>query len=725
MVAAAVLVAACGSADALGGTPSVSIRDAKRFEGSAGASNLQFHVRLTRPVQRVVTVRFRTSAPKVGAGAEEGVDYIARRGIARIRAGARRGIISVPVRGDRIRERDERFHVVLSRPRHAKLRRSRALGTVRDDDPLPRISVQNGGAIEGSGVRPTVAPFKVVLSGRSAEPVTVDLVTSNGTAREPADYDRTKQTVHFAPGETEATVTIPLASDTLDEDDESFNVGLSNPVNGAIDDGHAEVTIMDDDPSVSLTVDDVSVLEGDSGTASAVLTVRLSTASGRQVTVDYATADGTAEAPDDYLALPTATLVFAPGDMVATVTATVNGDTGAEGLETFFLLLTNPGSATIADDLGVGTILEDDVLGVLLPPRLPPSTGTAHYVSVTGSDANPGTEELPWRTVQHAIDVLDPGERAYVRDGIYNENVLYDPPGGHGSYGTWLQPITVENYPGERPVLQPSLTSPSYPLRMKGAYFRFRGFVIENAPPGREELVNVYVTSASDGADAHHIELSGCEVRNAQSASGMFIGRRAHHVQVIGNYVHDNNEIGYQHQGIYLQSDDSLIANNVTYNHTNGFGIQVRTEASTGPSRVVVVNNTTAHNLLGGIVMEHTAVDTKIVNNIAAFNAGTGIRGFWSGGHEEDPIGPGNEAWNNLAFANGTNFRSDRPESDRPGIMYFHDNFVDNPLFVDVVLRNYRLLSESPALGRGLTGWAPPESVEDLPRTIPPSIGAY
>jgi hypothetical protein len=720
VVAAAVIVTGFGSADALGGTPSVSIRDAQRLEGRAGVRDLRFHVRLTRPVQRAVTVHYRTSVPTVGAGAAEGADYIARRGIVRIRAGARRGIISVPVRGDRIRERNERFLVVLSRPRHAKLRRSRALGTVRDDDPLPLISVHNGGALEGSGIRPTVVPFKVVLSEPSTEPVSVDLATSNGTAQEPADYDRTKDTVHFAPGETEATVTVPLESDTLDEDDESFNVDLSNPINGTIDDGHAEVAIFDDDPSVSLTVDDVSVIEGDSGTASAVFTVRLSSASGRQVTVDYATADGTAEAPDDYLALPTATLVFAPGEMVRTVTATVNGDTDAEGPETFSVLLTNPGNATIVDDEGVGTIREDDVLGILLPPRLPLSTGTAHYVSVTGSDENPGTEELPWRTVQHAIDVLDPGERAYVRDGTYNENVLYDPPGGHGNYGTWLQPITVENYPGERPVLQPSLTSPSYPLRMKGAYFRFRGFVIENAPPGREELVNVYVTSASGGADAHHIELSGCEVRNAQSASGMFIGRRAHHVQIIGNYVHDNNEIGYQHQGIYLESDDSLIANNVTYNHTNGFGIQVRTDASTGPRRVVVVNNTTAHNSLGGIVLEHTAIDTKIVNNIAAFNAGSGIRGYWSGGHEEDPIGPGNEAWNNMAFANGTNFRSDRPE-----IMHFHDNFVANPLFVDIVLRDYRLQPESPALGRGLTGWAPLENVEDLPRTIPASIGAY
>ena len=676
-------------------------------------------MRLSKPARRPVTVRYRTSARRIAAGAAEGVDYVARRGLLRIRPGRRYGIIAVPVRGDRVREPNEKFAVVISRARNAKLRRSRAVGTVRDDDPPPTISVRDGDVLEGSGIRVSLLSFRVELSERSGENVTVDLASRDGTARAVEDYEPTKRKLHFAPGETVKNVTVPIESDSTDEDDETFRVELSNPVNGTIDDGLATGAIFDDDPPVAIAAADASVIEGDSGAAHAVFTVRLSSASGRLVKVGYATADGSAHSPDDYQALAMSTLVFAPGQTFRTVTVNVNGDLGVEENETFFVVLTDPSNATISDAEGVGTIVDDDTLGVLLPPRLPPSTGAIYYVSVAGSDANPGTEEQPWRTVQHAVDSLDPGERAFVRAGTYNENVLYDPPAGRGHYGTWLAPITVQNYPGEQPVLQPAETNPSYPLRMKGAYFRFRGFVIEHAPPGRVERVNVYVTAASNGVHAHHIELSGCEVRNAESASGMFIDSRAHHIQILGNYVHDNNEVGYQHQGIYLESDDSLIANNVTYNHTNGFGIQVRTDRDTGPSRVLIVNNTTAHNSYAGIVIEHTAIDTKIVNNISAFNGGSGILGYWSG-PEGDPIGPGNEAWNNMAFLNSSNFRN-----DRPGIIDFHDNVVANPLFVDVLLRNYRLLPGSPALAIGLIGWTPTTNIEDLPRSVPPSIGAY
>lgn len=362
------------------------------------------------------------------------------------------------------------------------------------------------------------------------------------------------------------------------------------------------------------------------------------------------------------------------------------------------------------------------LLGSKLPPPLPPSTGTTFYVSPTGSDENPGTESLPWRTVQKAVDTLQAGQRAYVEQGLYEENVVYDPTANHGEYGTAQDPITITSSPGHRPVLRPSRTSPRYPLRLKGAYFRFHGFVIEeNKYLGRAaEFVNVYITNASNGAAAHHLELSGCEIRFAQAASGMFVDQTAHHIQILGNRVHDNNELGVQHQAIYLESDDSLIANNITYNQTSGFGIQIRTDAATGPRGVIVASNTTANNSLAGIVLEHTAIDTKIVNNITAYNLGSGVLGYFSPEHVKDPIGTGNEAWNNMAFRNNPNFRTMHPE-----IVVFRENFVEDPVFVDPFYRDYHLHFASPARGRAIAEWAPKTNIDGEPRTIPPDLGAY
>ena len=89
-------------------------------------------------------------------------------------------------------------------------------------------------------------------------------------------------------------------------------------------------TITDDDPTPTLSVDDVTVLEGDTGTVPAVFTVTLSAPSGRAISVAYATANNTAIAPADYLAT-SGTLNFAAGETTKTVTVTVNGEDSQRG----------------------------------------------------------------------------------------------------------------------------------------------------------------------------------------------------------------------------------------------------------------------------------------------------------------------------------------------------------------------------------------------------------
>jgi Calx-beta domain-containing protein/VCBS repeat protein len=112
-------------------------------------------------------------------------------------------------------------------------------------------------------------------------------------------------------------------------------------------------------PPPSITLSDVTVTEGNTGTRAAVFTVTLSAASSQPVTVAYATANGTAAAGSDYQAA-SGTLTIPAGQTTGTITVLVNGDRIAEPNETFFVNLSSPTNATIADGQAVGTIQDDE-----------------------------------------------------------------------------------------------------------------------------------------------------------------------------------------------------------------------------------------------------------------------------------------------------------------------------------------------------------------------------
>jgi hypothetical protein len=69
------------------------------------------------------------------------------------------------------------------------------------------------------------------------------------------------------------------------------------------------------------------------------------------------------------------------------------------------------------------------------------------FVSPTGDDANDGSAAHPYRHAQHALDVVQPGQRVFLRAGTYNEYLLF------GSSGQSGRPITLAGYPGEQAVL--------------------------------------------------------------------------------------------------------------------------------------------------------------------------------------------------------------------------------------------------------------------------------
>src|SRR4029077_20978214 len=108
-----------------------------------------------------------------------------------------------------------------------------------------------------------------------------------------------------------------------------------------------------------ISTSDRTVTEGNTGVTSATFTVTLSAAYDVNVTVNYATANGTATAGSDYQAA-SGTLTFAPGETSKTVPIQVIGDRLAEANETFVVNLSGPTNATITDGQGVGTVVDDE-----------------------------------------------------------------------------------------------------------------------------------------------------------------------------------------------------------------------------------------------------------------------------------------------------------------------------------------------------------------------------
>ena len=242
-------------------------------------------------------------------------------------------------------------------------------GALSDSDTVD-INVLEGGTLALSSATYTVdeaagtATITVNRTGGSSGITTVDYATSNGTAVAGVteDYTTASGTLTFADGVTTRTFTIPINNDALDEADETINIAVSNVTGSGVlgAPATAVLTITDNDPPPSISINDVSQFEGNSGTTSFTFTVSLSAPAGQAVTVNYATANGTATAPSDYTAIPTTLLTFNPLETSKTVTVLVNGDTNAEVNESFFVNLSGAVNATISDNQGVGLINSED-----------------------------------------------------------------------------------------------------------------------------------------------------------------------------------------------------------------------------------------------------------------------------------------------------------------------------------------------------------------------------
>ena len=407
------------TADAGRATVSVAATEPAVEEGEPAG----FAVTVSETVPAAVTVGWRTADLTATAGAD--YSAVTAGTLTFIPGGTRQQTVTVTTLEDQLDEDAERFTVTLTGAQPssaASLGTTTATATITNDDAPPVLNIADGRASEDGAT----IPFLVTLAPASSRVVTVYYETRDDKAEAGPglDYTKAEGELTFTPGAAlRHTIRVPVADDSLDEDDEEFNVVLRQPQNATIGRHDATGTIADNDALPKLSIADNSALES---AGALPFTVTLTPASGRTVTVFYETLDDTAETDLDFTKTE-GELTFRPGgDLQQTISVPILQDALDEGdQESFTMRLLDEVNATLQDDEATGVITDDDdpppddhgdtrdsattaTPGVVISGTLQPATDVDYFrISVSSSSA----------TVHVATDegkFGDPGYRATV-----------------------------------------------------------------------------------------------------------------------------------------------------------------------------------------------------------------------------------------------------------------------------------------------------------------------
>ncbi len=347
----------------------VNINNLTLFEGSGGGSTT-FDFTVTRDDNsEAFSLNVNTGAISTNNG-----DYTTISGgtVSFTAGGSTTATVSVTVTADDIVELAETFNVLLSNaPAGVVITDGTGLGTITNDDQAT-LSINSVSNVEGNSSTQTYT-FTVTSDKAVDVPFTVNVATTNGTATTgDNDYVTNNAILNFAgttAGEIQ-TFNVTVNGDMKVEPNETFTVPLSSVsasgrnvvISGA--NGTGTGTINNDD-AATISIDNVSLAEGNAGNTNFIFTVSLNKVVSTAVTVNFTTANGTAGAGDYNTNTGMVTFPANGTGQTQTITVQVIGDVVGEANETFFVNLTsiqgNPPNITFDDAQGLGTILDDDL----------------------------------------------------------------------------------------------------------------------------------------------------------------------------------------------------------------------------------------------------------------------------------------------------------------------------------------------------------------------------
>ena len=366
-----------------------------------------------------------------------------------------------------------------------------------------------------------------------------------------------------------------------------------------------------------------------------------------------------------------------------------------------------------------------DAVGPPILPLPPPpgcgntGAGVCYHVATTGDDANPGTAAAPFRTIQHAADIVNAGDGVLVGDGVYTggATVVYI-----NRSGTAANRIVFRAANRWGAVIDGQNNASTTGIAIPGGYVWVEGFEVRNT--GR------YGIDTDVGHDqvviGNHVHDIG---RACTSGTGGIVGIDAYAsgLVIAGNLIHDvgrfaDGENGCTQPNLNWQNHDHgiyngigtsvVIVNNVFYNLTHGWGIQRYDGGSAVVHGLYILNNTFvgANPNRDAQIVIATATDHLVIANNIFYQGSTA--GVLFDGAGSGSTLTGNVSTNALQIGGS-------------GLVTSGNLQNTDPMFVSAGTQDFHLTGGSPALGAGITAWCPPIDYDGVARTGACSAGAF